>query len=200
VPFPRRGAVGGAIGGDAGGGVGARAHRRRGDRGRPAGVGRGADVTADGGGGGRSLAYHSGLRELAGSRLDLLVLTSADRTPSTNANLARLANVAVQGLPLNISVAVASGVGDLRALVRSRHIEAFDVDALAPALYAPLRASAREPRVVVCSSERSELDTVTQVAVVDEQDRARIVVSLPELRAAQVEFVAGLLKLCEVVR
>jgi hypothetical protein len=148
----------------------------------------------------RALAYHRGLRELAGARLDLLVLTSTERTQSTNAAFERLANVAVQGLPLNVSVAVPAGIDELRVLIRSRHIEAIYVDALAPALHAPLRALAREFGVVVFSAQRADLATVAQVAVVDESDRARLVVSLPELRAARIELAADLLKLAEVVR
>jgi hypothetical protein len=148
----------------------------------------------------RALAYDRRLRERAGTRADLLVLTSAERAGAEAAVFARLDSVAVQGLPLLVSTATPTNADHVRELVRARHAEAVFVDDLDPAFWPALREVARERGVIVFAGQRDALDSAAQVAIVDDGERARIVVSLPELRAARVELSADLLKLAEVLR
>jgi hypothetical protein len=148
----------------------------------------------------RSLAYHRGLRDRAGARTDLVVLTTPERAADENTVFLRLQSIGVQGLPLVVSTATPGTADELRAVLDTRHIEAVYVDELDPALDKPLRAFARERAIVVFAGRRGALDSMAQVVVVDDGERARIVVSLPELRAARIDLAADLLKLAEVIR
>ena len=148
----------------------------------------------------RALAYDRGLRDRAGARADLVVLTTPDRVVDEHAVFLHLQSIGVQGLPLVVSTAAPATADDLRAVLDTRHAEAVFVDALDPDLRGPLRTFARERGIAVFADRREALGTVAQIAVVDDGDRARIVVSLPELRAARIDLAADLLKLAEVVR
>jgi hypothetical protein len=148
----------------------------------------------------RALAYHRNLRERAGAHADLVVLTTPARAAAQTEVFSKLANIAVQGLPLVVSTAMPTTADELRVTLRARHAEAVFVDELDPALHAVLRSVARADGIVVFSGRRDAIDSAAQVAIVEDGARARIVVSLAELRAARVEFAADLLKLAEVLR
>jgi hypothetical protein len=148
----------------------------------------------------RALGYDRTLRERAGKRADLVVLTSAALLRETEATFGALASVGVQGLPLLVTVAAPSSADELRAAVIDRHAEAVFVEHLDEALLPTLRALSRETGCLVFVVDRALLGRGGHVAIVDDGVRARLVVALTAARADRLELAADLLKLAEIVR
>jgi hypothetical protein len=148
----------------------------------------------------RALGYDRTLRERAGTRADLVVLTSPAMLAAAQGTFAPLASVGVQGLPLLVTVAAPSTDDELRAAVIDRHAEAVFVEHLDEALLPTLRALSRETGCLVFVADRALLGRGGHIAIVDDGGRAHLVVALTAARADRLELAADLLKLAEIVR